>query len=205
MTIHEPTTLITDLLLAGFAGWLAWRLARRFPSQPTATVWWSRVLGLTAASAFVGGCYHGFAPEFSAAVKHAWWLATLVLVVSVSAAMALSLLHEVVPAHRQRPWHVVIAAKFVTATVAAWLYPKFVIVVVDYGLVLLAWAVAALWLRRAWRKWMLTAVALSVIAAGVQQTRVAPAVAFNHNDLYHVLQLLALFAFYRAAQRFGSK
>ena len=56
MTVHEPATLLTDLLLGALAGWLAGRL-RRNPAAPAR--WWSRALLLTAASALVGGTYHG--------------------------------------------------------------------------------------------------------------------------------------------------
>ncbi|MDP1580417.1 MAG: hypothetical protein Q8M02_09070 [Candidatus Didemnitutus sp.] len=205
MTIHEPTTLITDLLLAGFAGFLAWRLHRGAASRDLAARWWVRVFAVTALSAFLGGTYHGFAPNFAPALQTLWWTATLVAVLVVSAMMALSLLHTAVPPDRQRGWHGLIVGKFVAFTFVAIWHPEFTVVVLDYGLVLLAWTVAALWWRRAWSRWMLAALALSVVAAGVQQTRVAPAAAFNHNDLYHVLQLLALFAFYRAAQRLGAK
>lgn len=50
--------------------------------------------------------------------------------------------------------------------------------------------------------WLTTLVLVVAVAAAVQQLHVSPTAAFNHNDLYHVLQLLALFGFYRAAQRF---
>jgi hypothetical protein len=50
---------------------------------------------------------------------------------------------------------------------------------------------------------MLSAIALSIVAALVQQMHWAPAVAFNHNDLYHVIQAVALALFYRAGDTFA--
>ena len=102
MTIFEPWTLITDYLLAGLAGWLAWRLHRRVPADNTAARWWSRTLVLTAVSAFVGGSSHGFGPNLPAPLAAAWWRATLLTLSLVAAAMSLSLVHELASPARRR-------------------------------------------------------------------------------------------------------
>jgi hypothetical protein len=48
---------------------------------------------------------------------------------------------------------------------------------------------------------MLGSIVLSAVAAAVQQLKLAPSVPFNHNDLYHIIQALALFGFYQAGRR----
>lgn len=203
MTVYEPATLLTDGLLGALAAWLGWRLSRRPGAAHPATRWWSYMLGLTATSASIGGTYHGFAPNFPSAVGQAWWLTGLWNINLLSAAMALSLLHELVPAEGQRPWRRVIEIKLAVFAATAAAHPDFIVVILDYGLVMLAWAAAALLLRRPWRGWMLAAIALSVVAAVAQQMRWDPAPTFNHNDLYHVIQALALILFYRAATIFA--
>jgi hypothetical protein len=47
---------------------------------------------------------------------------------------------------------------------------------------------------------MLIAVALSVLGAGVQASGLALHRQFNHNDLFHVIQLAGSVAFYRGAR-----
>jgi hypothetical protein len=47
---------------------------------------------------------------------------------------------------------------------------------------------------------MISAVAVSVAAAGVQAMHLAPHPGFNHNDLYHVMQIAAMWLFYRGAR-----
>jgi hypothetical protein len=197
--LHEPATFLTDLLLAALAGWCA----SRTPKAPPAARWWRRMLGFTAASAFVGGLYHGFALNFSDSVATGWWIATLWIISLLSAAMALSLVHELIPPAQQKPWRLVILLKLGAFSSAAFVRPEFFIAVVDYGLILLAWLVAALFTRLAWRGWMLTAIVVSVVAAGVQQSGWNPAPHFNHNDVYHVIQAFALIAFYRAGRKLG--
>jgi hypothetical protein len=204
MTLHEPATLLTDYLLSALGAGLAWRLRRGVAASNLAVVWWSRTLALTGLSAFVAGTYHGFAPNFEPTVSGAWWIVTLLLVNLVSAAMAMSLLHEHAGATPSRAWRALIALKFLTFAAIAVLHPVFVVVIVDYGLTMLGWLAAALAGRRPWRGWILAGIGLSVIAAIVQQARLAPSPRFNHNDLYHVLQALALMGLYGGGRLFGA-
>jgi hypothetical protein len=200
MILHEPITLLTDCLLATLAGWFAWRLHRQAPAPNLAQRWWSRTLGLTAVSALVGGTSHGFGPNFPPAVADAWWLATLLVIFLISAAMAMSLLHEIVPVARRGLWRGLIGIKLAGFTGIAVVHPVFLVAIDDYGLAMVVWVAAALILRRAWRNWMLAAIGLSVVAAVVQQLQWPRFSCFNYNDLFHVIQALALVGFYRAAR-----
>lgn len=199
MSIHEPATLLTDCLLAALAGWFAWRLPRHRPSSNRPVRWWSLALGLTALAALVGGLYHGFAPNFPAAAAM-WWTLTLLLLAFVSAVMGLTLVHELAAKPR---WQLLVAAKLVGAAGAILYLPRFSVVIADYEIVMLAWAVTALLTRRAWSGWMLAAVVLSAAGAAVQQMHRGLSPGFNHNDLYHVIQALAIFGFYGAGRRLG--
>lgn len=201
MTIHEPATLLTDLLLAALAGGLAWHLRRRRPDAVAAR-WWAVALAFTAASALVGGLYHGFAPNFPAAVAPPWWTLTLLTICLIAAAMDLALVHETVPPARQRAVMTVVGLKFAAFAAAAVQNPQFVIAIINYGLTMLLWAGVAVMLRRAWSLSMLAGIGLSIIAAAVQQLRIGISAHFNHNDLYHLIQAFALIAFYRAGRRF---
>jgi hypothetical protein len=49
-------------------------------------------------------------------------------------------------------------------------------------------------------RWILAGVAVSVIAAVAQFSRIAPHQHFNHNDLYHVVQIVAMALFYRGGK-----
>ena len=203
MSLHEPATFLTDVLLGALAAWLAGRLHRRTADENRAARWLSHALALTAASALIGGSYHGFAPNFSAPMAAAWWRLTLLTINAMSAAMALSWMHEVISASRHRLMMIAIAVKFLVFAFAVVARPQFVVAIADYGSILLLWLIATFILRRSWRGWMQAALALSALAAGVQQARWSPATSFNHNDLYHVIQAFALAAFYRAGTRFG--
>ena len=201
MTLYEPATLITDYLLAALTLALGWRLQRDEP--PLARRWFARTLLLSALSAFVGGSYHGLAPNFSPHIAAIWWRMVLVVLSFVSAALALSWMHEIVPSAHHRWVRAVIVLKLAVFMTIALFKPAFLVAIADYGTALLAWLIAALLLRRPWRVWMLTAIGLSAAAAAIQQLHLAPSPRFNHNDLYHVVQGVAFIAFYRAARLFG--
>lgn len=201
MTIHEPATLATDLLLAVLGFGLAWRLRKKVSPDNRAATWWCAALVAMAVSALVGGLYHGFAPNFPPPVDGVWWRLVLLLICMMGLTMAVSLIHEVAPDGRK--WIRVAALKCLLSigTVMAW--PDFRVAMADYGLAMLAWVPAALVLRRGWSGWMLGAVALSAVAGWVQQSGWSLAAGFNHNDAFHVIQALALAGFYQAGCHLG--
>ena len=201
MTLYEPATLITDYLLSALTLALGWRLGRDQP--PLARRWFARTLLLSALSAFVGGSYHGLAPNFPPDIAAVWWRAVLVVLSFVSAALALSWMHEIVTPTHHRWVRVVIVLKLGVFVLIALIKPAFLVAIGDYGTALLAWLAAAAVLRRPWRAWMLTAIGLSAAAAAIEQLRLSPSLHFNHNDLYHVVQGVAFVGFYRAARLFG--
>ncbi len=156
-------------------------------------------------SAFVGGSYHGFAPNFALEVAAVWWRLVLILVCGIGFCMGVSLIREIVPAGRQRGWNRIVFAKFTLSLVAVIAYPKFLVALLDYGLAMIAWAVASIFCRRKWSGWMLAAVGLSMLAGWVQQSRLSISAHFNHNDLYHLIQALALIGFYRGGCLLGRR
>jgi len=201
MTVAEPATLLTDCLLAALAGTLATRLHFRTSADALAARWWTRVLALTAAAGVLGGTSHGFGPMLPSAVADGLWLATLLTLNLTSAALGAALVRAVVPPASARLWLVVVALKLAGFAAYVVFRPEFVVAILDYGLALLAWLLATMLTRKAWRGWMGAAVGFSVVAAVIQQAQLGFTAWFNHNDLYHVVQAAALVCFYRAARR----
>jgi hypothetical protein len=204
--------LLTDLLLAAVAGWLAWRLRRGLATDNRAAWWWSLALALIALTALTGGLYHAqqvdlstAPPDFSAPIQWSWWVATLFLTCGVSLAMDFSLLHVAFPAGLLPLWRTAVVLKFVIFCAAAIVHPYFLVAIACYGLSLIAWTIAAALYRRPWSGWMLAGIGLSVAAALLQQKHSSISVHLLDNDLYHVIQAIALYAFYRAGRLFAPK
>jgi hypothetical protein len=81
-------------------------------------------------------------------------------------------------------------------------HDDFIFVVADTASAMLA--VAALHLLaldNPATRWILGGVAVSLIAAGIQAGKLALHEHFNHNDLYHVVQIAAMALYYAGARR----
>ena len=199
MTVYEPATLITDGLLAviGFA--LAEKMRRRGALVHPTELWWHRALISMALGACLGGLYHGFVPNFPKWVDGVWWRLVLVNISLIGLTMGMSLTHEL--GLRAR-WRGLVWVKCLVTVIAVMVWPEFVVAILDYGSAMILWLIAAVILRRPWSPWMAAAVALSALAAWVQQSGLNLSGGFNHNDLFHVIQALALVGFYQAGVRF---
>jgi hypothetical protein len=170
VTLHEPMTLATDYLLGAAALWFAVRLwsVHRL---------WALAFACTAAASFCGGTYHGLLPD------PVLWKFT---VFSVGLASFFLL------AGTARRLAALAAVKLVVYLSWMIAHDDFVWVIADYGITLLLVGVVR------WRnRWVIGSIALSIVGALVQQSGFALHRHFNHNDIYHVIQLAALWLLYR--------
>ncbi len=95
-----------------------------------------------------------------------------------------------------------------TVQLAAYLFgttrtSEFLIAIVDYsvsfGFVLVVHAVVWMRYRSTAAGWIVGGVVVSFVAAGVQAAGLAPHPSFNHNDLYHVVQMVGMWMLYQGA------
>ncbi len=49
-------------------------------------------------------------------------------------------------------------------------------------------------------RWLLAGLALSLVGLAIQQSSIGSGAYFNHNDIFHTLQIAALWLFYRGAK-----
>ena len=205
MTITEPATLITDYLLAVFTLALAWRLFAAARSSHSMSQWWWAIAFLaTAVAGIAGGTVHGFRLVLPERVTAALWILALeALVVAAFAVVRGTLAGSQLTgaATRGASW---IAAVLYTAY-GLWVAtsPRFVFAIAAYGVALVMLVAFKL---IAWRtdrhapRWMIAGVAVSALAAAVQQSGWSLHEYFNHNDLYHVIQAAGVWLLYRGAR-----
>ena len=188
MTISEPMTLLTDYLLAAVSAWLAWRLRGL---QPRARHWWSIAFALLALGAVLGGTWHGLL--HSALL----WKATLLCVGVASFAMVAGSAFATFSGRARDAVLWIAGAKLVFYWWWMLGHDEFIYVVLDTGIAFAAIAAMHLW---RWNGWIVAGVVVSVGAALVQASGVRLHAHFNHNDLYHVIQIAAMLLFYRGAR-----
>ena len=202
MRITEPMTMMTDYVM----GALAFVLAMRLVGDATAGRQlsgrlWAAALVMTAVAAFLGGTYHGFIQWMPGAYGRAMWKATLLATGIGSACLLAAAVTAATAGALQRALVAVVVVKLLVYVWTIATKDQFALVIADYGTALLAVALAAWFIRpsgltpAAW--WITGGVAVAVLAGAIQRAHLAPHVHFNHNDLFHVVQMASLYLLYR--------
>ena len=202
--IAEPMTLLTDYSLAGVTGWLALLLYRAREGRRARSLWTVAFAAL-ALGALLGGTWHGFAPVLSETALTLLWKATVLSIGVASFGMLAGSAAATTMPSAAKPLLWIAAGKL--AVYSGWMlfHSEYVYVIVDTGIALAAVAALHVWSaireRDAGSTWILTGVAVSLVAAAVQASGVSPHRHFNHNDLYHAIQIAAMLVFYSGARR----
>lgn len=201
MTIAEPSTLLTDYALAGVTGWLAWSLFRVREGH-RARSFWALAFAALALAAALGGTWHGFAPAFAPIAVILVWKATVLSVGVASFGMLAASVNAVTTGAARNALIAFAVVKL--AVYLGWMigHDEYIWVILDTGSALLLVAALSLWTARdPASRWILAGVGVSVLAAGVQASGFALHQHFNHNDLYHVIQIAAMVLFYAGARQ----
>lgn len=203
--MHEPTTALTDFLLAGLAWWWAWRLRQPGPRRELSRRLWMWGIVAQGAGAFLGGVYHGFLPSLSSVAIALLWPATLVFLGGASTLLVAGLARAVLTEKVAHIWHLLLAAKFLVYAVIVSTRKDFLPALCDQGVALLLLVTLLILGRRLLgRITLLVGVGLVALVLGgvIQHLQIGLGEHFNHNDIYHVLGGLTLWCFYRAGCRF---
>ncbi len=174
----DPMALVTDSAL-GVAAWILaarlWRVQRM----------WALAFLFTGIAAFCGGVFHGFGDE--------WRLLWKATTFSVGIASFFLL------AGTDRRLQLVAVLELIVYL--SWMigHDGFIYVVADYGLTLILVAIF-----HPAKQWVLGSVGVSIVGALVQQAHFTIHERwFDYNDLYHLIQIVALWMLYRAGRMRG--
>lgn len=203
MTLSEPMTLLTDYALAGVTGWLGWRLWAAREAHAARRLW-SMAFCALALAALAGGTHHGFALVLPGTALAALWKVTVLSVGIASFGMLYGSATATTAGGVRRLLLVLAGAKL--ALYSLWMlgHDDFIFVIADTAAAMAGIAALHLWSllcsRDAASRWILGAVGISVLAAVVQASGYALHRHFNHNDLYHVIQIVAMVLYYKGAK-----
>jgi uncharacterized protein DUF6962 len=179
--MNEPMTVLTDYALAGVSAVLGFKLIRY-------SKFWSLAFLALALAALLGGTWHGFWQN------DILWKATTLSVGVASFGMVAGSALAVTTGRLQTA--VIVFAVVKLGAYTAWMlyHDDFIWVVADTASALVIVGVLYLW---RFNGWMLAGVAVSVLAGVAQASGIRLHEHFNHNDLYHMIQIAAMLAFYR--------
>ena len=205
MTIMEPMTLFTDYLVSLLAASLGIHLIIEGRARSTRSeVLWGWAFMATALGALAGGTSHGFIQQLG---EEGWQVLWKLTVYAIGAASFL-LLAGALFASVSGPWRrlLLLVALAKLAGYLWWMasHDDFRFVINDYGtsmVVVLLLQIWQWWARRApSAPWVVAGILVSSAASLIQQSGFSLHQHFNHNDIFHVIQMLALWLLYRGGR-----
>jgi hypothetical protein len=197
----EVVTMATDYLLAATAfgaGMWLWKTAAGAPGR-----WWAAAFVATGVAAVLGGTSHGYAPVLDKQTHGLVWRLTYVTVGIANFCILYGASLAVVPARPRRAVLAVLLVRLLVVAAALIVLAQFRYVLYDYAITLagLLGLAAALARRRLpGSGWVVAGVAASALGAAVQLGRIGQGRAFNHNDLFHVVQAAGLVLYARGGR-----
>jgi len=194
--VSEPITALTDFGLAAITA--VWTVLVFRASDQRASRLFALALAATALSTLIGGLYHTFPGE-------ALWKATALSVGLVSFFLGSSVAVAFLSPRVTSLVRVILFVQLCVYAAAASLRDDFWLVIVDYGSVMIAILIVCLmrWSHAAAR-WITTAILVSFAASALQMSpiRIGP---LNHNDIYHFVDVVALYCFYRGGMALSTE
>jgi hypothetical protein len=183
--LSEPVTLLTDYALGAVSAYLGVRLFRF-------SRYWALAFLALALAAFLGGTWHGLVQS------DLLWKATLLSVGVASFGMVAGSAKKTLSENASRILSMLAGAKMLVYSGWMLVHDDFIWVIADTASALAIVGALHLWKRNGW---MLAGVGVSVAAALAQASGVALHRHFNHNDLYHVIQIAAMLLLYQGLSK----
>jgi hypothetical protein len=208
--ITEPATTITDYVLGGVSlawGRIVWRQARI--DEVSAGWWWAIGFFAIALAALTGGTVHGFRGLLGPSWEAVLWKLSLFAI----GGFAFAAVMTAIAGGASRRWRPLVASIAVVALAGyvAWVagHPEFLYASAAsaVGLGCLVGQQAIGWIRNRIPSapWIATGVVAAAIGAVIQQAGLALHPRFNHNDVFHVIQIGSSYLFYRGGLLFTDR
>ena len=153
MTITEPSTLVTDYLLA-IAGITFGVLTFRLNNSHRAMALWILAFTCSTIAAISGGTVHGFREYLSVSLAKSLWDTAMIFIGGT-------------------------AAFLISAAIVSSLRRK----------------------EMPYVHWLQRGLTVSVVGFVIQKTGWDPSTNFNHNDVYHIIQIVGFWCLYQGIKR----
>jgi hypothetical protein len=199
--MNEPTTVLTDYLLASMALALARRLSCS-GSHPTVLrlLWGASFLAL-AVAAFVGGTWHGIPPHAVPTLRQQLWAITYVTIGLADLLILAGAARAAMAGGPRVAVLALVAGRFLVYAALILERRDFRDVACEYGVTLLLLLVFSIDLARRRERaagFVLGGVLVSFAGGLAQSLRFDLHPQFSHNDLFHVIQMGGLWLLFRA-------
>jgi hypothetical protein len=167
---------------------------------------WVLVFAATGVAALCGAAHHALWPGQAPRLRAGLWKAAGLCTVFASSAFIAATLLRDARGMRRAVGRSLLAAKWLLVARYFWQHDAFRVLVIDY-LVAMALLLGAQVRQRRdpAAGWLAGGVVVTIAGAVIQQRKWALHRHFNHNDLFHVVQMGANYLFYRGACAAGER
>lgn len=201
----EPTTTLTDYAIAVAALVFAISLLQiGWVKQQVSVRLWATAFFFVAVAAALGGTCHGFVTQLGSSLTRMLWVAMIYSLSLASFFMLTGTIFSSVGSKMQR-WFLLGAITKSALTGAALIQtPRFEIAAFDYGsamVIVLILQLSTLTQPTQAASWIISGILVSGLAIGVLISGVTWSNFLNHNDLYHLVQLVGLSLLYRGTKQ----
>ncbi|MDQ6631323.1 MAG: hypothetical protein M3Y82_06150 [Verrucomicrobiota bacterium] len=205
MKISEPMTLFTDYALALLTLFWGIRLLRLGEhDQQISKLLWGLGFLATASASLLGGAFHGFRLHLSDLFAVFLWKAS-VYFVGLASLFMLSAMVLICTKPSWRYWALgIVALKFLVFTIWMIGHSEFRFVIYDYALAMIVIFLLQIYVgvnhRAKSAAWIVGGVLIGLAGGAIQMKKISLHEYFNHNDLFHVMQMAAFYLFYRGGK-----
>ena len=203
--ISEPMTMATDYLICAASFYFFYKLrsdVSTFREKPI--IMWAIGFLFVGMSSFFGGTYHGLKLILGQDVLTFFWKVTVLSIGLASFYFVYGTVLGVFSVKWQKIIFKLLLIKLILYSGWMFFHNEFLYVIMDYAPSLLMLMALGFYClnKDIWptRQWTILAVVLSFMGAYIQQSKLAPHAKFNHNDLYHIIQTISLYFFYKGSQ-----
>jgi hypothetical protein len=204
LTITEPVTLITDYLLALECLIFAVLLLQKAKNETPMLLWAISFITI-AIAAITGGTYHGFIRSLSVPVSSTLWKITLYSIGVSTWCMLSGMILAALKGIVRKVFLILAVIQFLGFVILISRSYEYKYVIHDYvPAMAVILALCILRLSKPYAIWIIGGILVSFAAAGIQLTGFTLHRNFNHNDLYHVIQMLGMYLLYGGGKRLAS-
>jgi MFS family permease len=204
--ITEPAVTLTDYAIAIECAVFVFALARLDAREMELRFWFIIFFASIGIASALGGTVHGFFLPPTSPGRAVLWPATMLSILVTSAAVWT--IGAVLHLRKRRATLIrrfALAQLAIFSIVVLFVTSKFYVAILAYlpSTVFLLYALVATYRRRPNKpiRWGIIALALTLVGAAVQQLGIGiHPVYFNHNAVYHVIQIVAFWMIFVAAK-----
>lgn len=189
------------VVLCGFFAWRLWRVGKRAAQASVCS--WAAGFACFGLASLSGGTFHGFSMFFSQAVLQELWKLTAYAIGLASFFLLTGTLNACILPSVRRFAMLISYVQLIVYALWMAVHDDFRYVIYEYGFsnlgILALQFHAGMTHRAVSAPWLAGGVLVSFLAAAVQINEISFHQHFNHNDLYHVIQMGGMYLFYRGA------